>query len=162
MKKDNLIYTLNQAISLALIKVRLIPPELIDQNEFDTLYHQYHRRDWRGCDFQNVHLTDYVRGISLAYSVFNNVVDLQGCLKDSGSTFEHINLKNANLRYFDLSGVNLSFANLVGANLYMADLRGANLFGANLCGANLTKADLHGANLRGAKLYQACMEATRL
>lgn len=162
MKKDNLIRSFNRTATLYLIDLGALPRELIDQQEFEQGYHHYYRRDWRGCDFQNVCLFDYLKGISLAHSSLGSVVDLQGCLKTKGATFERIVLKNANLRYFDLSGVNLSFADLSGANLYMADLRGANLFGANLSGTNLEHADLLGANLTGAKLYKACLEAARL
>jgi hypothetical protein len=71
-----------------------------------------------------------------------------------------LNLKNVNLRGYDLFQANLRGANLIGTdlskvNLHRADLRGADLSEANLSRANLNNADLKEAVLRGTNFEYA-------
>jgi uncharacterized protein YjbI with pentapeptide repeats len=65
------------------------------------------------------------------------------------------NLKNADLREYDLTGINFSGANLQGVNLQGVELAGANLTATNLVGASMQACNLRGARLFKTKLQDA-------
>lgn len=74
----------------------------------------------------------------------------------------YFELHGADLRNANLSDADLSFADLRGADLSNADLRFANLRGADLNDADLCFANLQGAILRSANLHNANLRSTFL
>ena len=71
-------------------------------------------------------------------------------------------LRDADLRGFDLVGADLTGADLRGANLATADLTDAILVGADLRGASLVDSMLGGADLHGAQLENADFSGANL
>ena len=77
-------------------------------------------------------------------------------------TFNHANLRGANLRDAILYESNFNYANLSGADLYSVRLSRAKMQGANLSGATLRHADLSGVKLMEADLNGADLSKANL